>query len=595
MAFLRGYGAILMSGFRASPARMIVAFVLVFSAYLTQPLAALVLKAITDAVVAHNVHKATLAALLLPVLALLTATGSRIAHVLWVEISNLNVIRFEQEEGQLSQGSRGIEHHERADYADRLALLRNEGNPLYLGIQYAASGVSLAARLVLTIVLLVRVQPSLLLLLAFGLPALYLGRLANARLWRMREAGASEWRRTQHLLDLATRPDAAAEIRIFGLEDELSQRLRVSGLKYRRQLARGRAEALALTLAGHAIFAVAYAVGLLLVVRSAVQGHQTLGNVVLALTLAAQVNSVVFESAGTTRFLQRCAEAYNRLTWLRQLIKQLYPPTPTKTARVPALVKEGIHFRGVSFTYPGSGASILRDIELEIPAGTTVAFVGENGAGKSTIMKLLCRFYDPSDGQITIDGVSLADIDPDDWRQRIAAGFQDFLRLEFALQEAVGLGDLPRLEDEQAVRRALEAASATDLLTRLPQGLKTPLGRTLPGGQELSGGQWQKVALARAMMRTDPILLILDEPTSALDAHSEHALFERYAASAKTVADKSGGIAVFVSHRFSTVRMADLIVVIDDGRIAEQGTHQELMNRNGIYAELFNLQAAAFA
>jgi ATP-binding cassette subfamily B protein len=294
-----------------------------------------------------------------------------------------------------------------------------------------------------------------------------------------------------------------------------------------------------------------------------------------------------------SQFLQRSTQAYERLRWLRGLTRRLYPPAETPE-QVPDRLRDGIAFDRVTFRYPGSDRVALDGVSLRIPAGSTVAFVGENGAGKSTLVKLLCRFYDVESGSIAVDGRDLSRLPVDAWRARIAAGFQDFLRLEFPLLHSVGLGDLARLDDRAAVRSALERADATDLLERLPHGLDTPLGPSL-GGEELSGGQWQKVALARAMTRTEPLLLLLDEPTSALDAHAEHALFERYAASARVVAERTGGIAVFVSHRFSTVRMADLIVVVDGGRIAEQGTHEELLALGGIYAELFGLQAAAFA
>jgi ATP-binding cassette subfamily B protein len=250
----------------------------------------------------------------------------------------------------------------------------------------------------------------------------------------------------------------------------------------------------------------------------------------------------------------------------------------------------------MGFRYPGTDVDVLEHVDLELPSGSTVAFVGENGAGKSTLVKLLCRFYEPTGGRIEIDGVDLADIDPDDWRRRIAAGFQDFVKFELLARESVGVGDLPFLDDERAVRGAVERAAAGDVIQDLDQGLDSPIGRTqVGGGADLSGGQWQKLALARAMMRERPLLLILDEPTSALDAHAEHELFERYAQSARAVAEATGGIAIFVSHRFSTVRMADRIVVIDGGRVAEQGTHAELVAHGGIYAELFALQASAYA
>jgi ATP-binding cassette subfamily B protein len=223
-----------------------------------------------------------------------------------------------------------------------------------------------------------------------------------------------------------------------------------------------------------------------------------------------------------------------------------------------------------------------------------VAIVGENGAGKSTLVKLLCGLYRPSHGRILIDGTDLRRLSAEDWRQRIAAGFQDFVRYELSARNTVGLGDLPRIDDDPAVHTALERAHATDVVDQLADGLDTQLGTSYTEGAELSGGQWQKLALGRALMRETPLLLVLDEPTSALDPEAEHHLFERYAAQARQVRESTGAITLFVSHRFSTVRMADLIVVVRDGRIVETGDHHTLIQNGGLYAELFELQAVAY-
>jgi ATP-binding cassette subfamily B protein len=342
------------------------------------------------------------------------------------------------------------------------------------------------------------------------------------------------------------------------------------------------------------VFALGYVGALYLVVRGAVRGSQTPGDVVLAVSLAAQTNRLVFDVVASMQRLQRAATAADRLRWLRGLVRELYPPHEQPLA-APARLDDGIRVEDVTFRYPGASADVLNHVDLELHAGSTVAFVGENGAGKSTLVKLLSRFYEPTEGRIEVDGVDLAEIDADDWRRRIAAGFQDFVKFELIARESVGVGDLPLLDDVQAVESAVERAAARDVIEDLTHGLDTPIGRSQPNGAELSGGQWQKLALARAMMRERPLLLILDEPTAALDAHAEHELFERYAESAQSVAKATGGIAIFVSHRFSTVRMADHIVVIDGGSVAEQGTHEQLIARGGIYAELFALQASAYA
>ncbi len=249
----------------------------------------------------------------------------------------------------------------------------------------------------------------------------------------------------------------------------------------------------------------------------------------------------------------------------------------------------------MTFSYPGTAKVVLDDVSLTLPAGSVVALVGENGAGKTTLVKLLAKLYEPSSGTIMVDELPLARVHPEAWRARLAGAFQDFFRFEFLARQTVGVGDLPRLDDTPAVAAALDRAGADDVVAKLPSRLETQLGPTWPGGVDVSFGQWQKLALARGFMRDSPLLLVLDEPTAALDAETEHALFERYAAAAHGAGNGArGGITLLVSHRFSTVRMADLIVVLDGAKLVEVGTHQELMAKRGQYSELYGIQAAAY-
>ncbi len=260
----------------------------------------------------------------------------------------------------------------------------------------------------------------------------------------------------------------------------------------------------------------------------------------------------------------------------------------------PTRLKDGITLEQVSFRYPGVDQPlVLEHVDLHLPAGSVVAIVGENGAGKSTLMKLLAKLYEPTEGRILVDDVDLISLDAVAWRERMAGAFQDFVRFELPAQSSVGLGDLPRVDDSVAVTDAIERAGAVDVIERLPDGLSTQLGPSWPGGVDLSGGQWQKVALARGLVREDSLLVVLDEPTSALDAETEHALFERFADQAR-VASEAGRVTVLVSHRFSTVRMADLIVVLSGNRVVEVGTHDDLSARGGTYAELYAIQASAY-
>jgi ATP-binding cassette subfamily B protein len=332
------------------------------------------------------------------------------------------------------------------------------------------------------------------------------------------------------------------------------------------------------------------------------------GDVLLILAAGSRLSAYIGATVGEIGFLRGIwLDGSRRMAWLEDYADSL---KASADQPVPARLARGIAFDHVSFAYPGTDTLVLDDVSVDLPAGAVVAVVGENGAGKSTLVKLLCKLYEPTAGRILVDGAPLARMPADAWRSRLAGAFQDFFRFELLARQAVGVGDAPRLDDGPAVDTAVDRAGAHDVVTRLPAGLDSQLGPTWPDGVEVSFGQWQKLALARGFMRDDPLVLVLDEPTAALDAETEHALFERYAAAARrAVVDPSqaaavaasdaavaraGRITILVSHRFSTVRMADLIVVLDGSRVVEVGTHAELMARRGQYADLYGIQAAAY-
>jgi ATP-binding cassette subfamily B protein len=315
------------------------------------------------------------------------------------------------------------------------------------------------------------------------------------------------------------------------------------------------------------------------------------GSVLLVLAAGARLSAYIGATVGEIGFLRGFwMDGSRRLAWLEDYAASV---AGSGDLPVPDLLHRGIRFEHVSFAYPGTSRVVLDDVSVTFPAGAVVAMVGENGAGKTTLVKLLAKMYEPSSGSILLDDTPLARVRPSEWRARLAGAFQDFFRFEFRAGHTVGLGDVPRLDDEPAVVAAVDRAGAGDVVARLASGLETQLGPTWPAGVELSFGQWQKLALARGFMRDEPLLLVLDEPTAALDAETEHALFERYAAAARG-SSESGRITILVSHRFSTVRMADLIVVLDGARLVEVGTHDELMAKQGQYSELYGIQAAAY-
>jgi len=346
---------------------------------------------------------------------------------------------------------------------------------------------------------------------------------------------------------------------------------------------------------GWAIFSAAY-VGAVVFVSTVLSAGA--GAVLLVLAAGARLSAYIGATVGEIGFLRGIwLDGSRRMAWLEDYAASLV----RADLEVPRRLAKGIRFEHVSFAYPGTERLVLEDVDLELKPGSVVALVGENGAGKTTLVKLLCRFYQPTSGRILIDGAELARMRPEEWRARLAGAFQDFFRFEFRARYTVGVGDVARLEDSAAVAAALGRAGADEVVAQLAAGLDTQLGPTWPEGVDLSFGQWQKLALARGFMRESPLLLVLDEPTAALDAETEHALFERYAAAARAGGVEGGEgsaaqgrITLLVSHRFSTVRMADFIVVLDGARVVESGTHEALMARRGQYAELYGIQAEGY-
>ncbi len=594
-------------------ARLLGALALMLAEAAALPLTAPALGALTDAAVAGDAARAGRLGALVALLAIAALTGEHFAHVLYFELGDKAFLHLDREVIALSNGSAGLAHHERAEYADRIAVLRQELNRVgNAGVRALLGSLTLGCAVVLTAVLLARLNPWLLLLPLAAVPPILAGRYAESLTSARRMAAAADTRAAQHMFDLARNAATAKELRVLGLRDLVVSRHERHWRAATRRLWGGEARAMLLRAGGQLVFSVCYVVGTLLVVRDAVTGRCPVGEVVLVVVLAAQVNGQVTGAVTLLQEHQRLARTMAELRWVRALVAgdpaptapAVDAPAPTAgpaaaSASVPARLTDGIRLRGVSFRYPdgtpGAGADVLRGVDLRLPAGATVAIVGENGAGKSTLVKLLCRFYEPTAGVIELDGVDLRSLPVDRWRERIAAGFQDFSRFELLARETVGVGDLPRLADEGAVAAALDRAGAADVVSRLAQGLATPLGLSQPGGTELSGGQWQKLALGRAMMRETPLLLVLDEPTAALDAEAEHRLFERYAAGARRLGRRTGAVTLLVSHRFSTVRMADLILVMSGCRITESGSHAELMAAGGLYAELYRLQADQYA
>jgi ATP-binding cassette subfamily B protein len=592
---LRTVWLMLAISLRADRARSIAALVTSSLQMIVLPLRAIGLKVITDGVVGHHMTRALVGASLIVTLTALNRIMALISLTVRMRLRENTQLYLDTHLMGLTAGIPGIAHHELPEYLDRVELLRNERN--YLANPFNPISWTLASVLqgASAIALLASVDPLLALLPLAGAPAALASVRAQQRASALVDSQAEDNRVLRHLLDLTTEPGPAKEIRLYGLSGELLERRETLFDQLERARVRQAIRSGFATSLGWAFFAASYCAAVLATVRLAQHGHATVGAVVLVLSIGAQLSAQLDELAFFIAWFVRTYRAVGRLRWFTDYAREAHAElAPTHPEHVPDQLHEGIRIEGVAFAYPGTERPVLDHIDLLLAPGTTVAIVGENGAGKTTLVKLLARLYEPTAGRILIDGIDLRHFDVDAWRSRVSAGFQDFGQFQFVARESVGIGDLPTGHSDAHVLASLERAAAGELPDDLPAGLATQLGREFEDGIDLSVGQWQKIALGRAMMRREPLLLILDEPTASLDAPTEHALFERFAQAAQDAATKAGAITILVSHRFSTVRMADLIVVFANGRVSETGSHSELMQLGGTYAELYELQAGAY-
>ncbi|MCE6995239.1 ABC transporter ATP-binding protein/permease [Saccharothrix sp. S26] len=588
---LGGCADLLHVAWREDPRRLLVAAVLMIGQAVALPLASAVLAVFTDASVAGDVGRAVGAAAATAGLVVASLVLGNFAHLAYEELGELTLLRFDRALVDVANGSARLDHHERPEYADRLHVLRQELQRVgWNGVQALVPSLGLVAGIGMTAVLLGSLDPWLLLLPLASVPPVVAGRRAEAVVAAARERVSEVRRRAWHLFAMVADRGPAMELRVCELGDEVRRRHAQLWRTASDELVRAETRAALLRLAGQGVFAAVYAAVTLTVVLDAVSGRHSAGDVVLAVTLAGQVAGQVTSASALLRDLQRSAAAMASLRWARGVTAT---GTPSDAVLPPDRIREGIRLRGVTFGYPGAKRPVADRLDVFLPAGATVALVGENGAGKTSLVKLLCRFHEPDAGTIEVDGVDLRRFDPAAWQRRIAAGFQDFVRFELSVRHVVGVGELPLADSDPAVRAALRRAGSEDVLDRFDGDLDTLLGSSFPDGTELSGGQWQKLAVGRAMMREDPLLLVLDEPTSALDPQTEHLLFERYAATARRTSN-NGSITLVVSHRFSTVRDADLILVLAEGRLVQAGDHDALMAEGGIYRDLYELQAGSY-
>jgi ATP-binding cassette subfamily B protein len=463
----------------------------------------------------------------------------------------------------------------RVQATDRLAMIQQMGRL----IQQTVTAAAFSA-------VLIRYSPFLLLLLVAGIIPAFLGESHFAFLTYAKNFRQTPLRREMdYLRQVGGSKEAAKELKLFNLSEYLTSRFTVLSQRIyeenvslnRRRLAWGGV----LSILGQLGYYGAYAYSIFLTIR----GRYTIGDLTLITTAIMQAMSNIQQAFSTA------SGVADQALFLTDLVAffEMKPSVESKPNGLPAPrpVLHGFEFRGVSFAYPGTTRRILKDFNFCLRPGERVALIGENGQGKTTIVKLITRLYDPSEGEILLDGIDLREYDLADLHAEIGVIFQDFMRYEMTARENIAVGRVEVDHTQDAIENAAQRSMANSVIAKLDKGYDQMLGRRFEGGVDLSGGEWQKLALARAYLR-DAQLLILDEPTASLDARSEFEVFERFAELTY------GKMALLISHRFSTVRMADRIVVLEDGRLVEEGSHSFLLARGGRYAAMFELQASSY-
>lgn len=579
----------LVLGLAAAPWLATVGFVISLAAAVLAPLATLGVGRIVDGLGAGDAAGVTSGLWLVGAGIVVAVLQSVSWPLVWFFVDDLGERYAHHHVLRVIAGIPTVAHHEMPEMADRVALVRQHARQLgNAGIRLSTNLAALVGTVALAGVLASVAWWLTLLIPAALLPAWASGRAIRARVDAERE-NAQAIRVADRLLDIARDPATGIEVRCSGAPATL---LEAQGAALDVRLAAVAAAARrtrTLAVLSRLAWIAALAAALLAVFGLVRGGSVGVGSLVVLVLLVPQVEDMVGTLQQIAVYAVQTSQHVARLDEVEQYAAGFVTPSGS----APAVLVRGLELRGVSFTYPGASEPSLSGIDLTLERGTTVALVGENGAGKSTLVSLLARLHDPTAGSILVDGRPLSDIPHADWQARLGAVFQDHATPHVLLREAVAMGDLAGASDDR-VAAALDRADATGLVDGLPGGRDTQLGRQFAGGTELSGGQWQRLAIARGMLRDGPLLMLLDEPSSALDAQAEDAILGGYLERAREASRLTGGITVIVSHRMSTVRAADRVVHLVEGRVAEEGTHEELMAAGGAYAELFELQARSY-
>jgi len=479
-----------------------------------------------------------------------------------------------------------LSHFEDSEFYDKMTQARREASSRPLSLVNRTFGlVQNAISLSSYAALLFVFSPwAVVILIGAGLPSFFAEAKFSGDAFKLFRWRSPDTRMQMYLESVIAREDGIKEVKLFQLGPRLLQRYRdifdKLFLKDRSLTLRRDAWGFGLGLVSTAAFYGAYA----WIVISAINNEITLGAMTMYLVLFRQGQAAV------AAILSSVSGMYEDNLYLSNLYEYLEYPVPARQGILQHGTdpSRGIEFKDVSFAYPGSSRKALNDVSLQIRPGESLALVGENGSGKTTLIKLLTRLYEPTEGRIFLDGINLQDWDVEALRQRIGVIFQDFGRYQFSVGENIGAGDVRYIDDSERWAKAAATGMAAPFIEEMPEGYETQLGRWFKGGRELSGGQWQKIALSRAFMRSDADILVLDEPTAAMDAPSEAAIFDHFRS------ESHNKMTILISHRFSTVRAADQIIVIHDGKIVERGNHESLLALGGQYASLFKLQAKGY-
>jgi ATP-binding cassette, subfamily B, bacterial len=463
----------------------------------------------------------------------------------------------------------------RVQATDRLVMIQAVGRL----VQQAITTITLSVSIMLF-------SPWLMLLLIVGVVPAFIGESHFAFLGYAKNFRQTPiQRQLDYLRVLGGSKDAAKELKLFGLRNFLSERFaRLADGIYEENTSLSRRKLIAGSLLS-AIGTMGYYAAYVFVIWRTVAGALSIG------TLTFLTGAILQASSNIQQIFSTLAAIGDQALFLTDLLEffKMRPTIRSKPNSLPAPrpIIRGVEFRDVSFRYPGNSRLILDHIHFHLHTGERLALIGENGQGKTTIVKLITRLYDPTDGQILLDGIDLREYDLEDLHRVMGVIFQDFMRYEMTARDNIAVGRVEEINNLEALQAAAQKSLADQTIERLPQGYEQMLGRRFDQGVDISGGEWQKVALARAYLR-DAQLLILDEPTAALDARSEFEVFQRFAELT------SGKMALFISHRFSTVRSADRIIVLENGKIAEEGSHDQLARLGGRYAEMFEMQASSY-